>query len=74
MRMNEQATVQDNGAYVIKKSKKSSVIAFIVCVVVAFLIWSYAEAVSLKEEKDKAALGGDNAVTENTEAAQSANE
>ncbi len=72
MRMNEQTTAQDNGAYVVKKSKKSSVIAFIVCVVVAFLIWSYAEAVALKEEKDKAL--GENTVVENTEAAESANE
>ena len=54
MRMNEQNMAQENGAYVIKKSKKSSVIAFIVCVVVAFLIWSYAEALALKAEKDGA--------------------
>ena len=67
--MNEQNMAQDNGAYVIKKSKKSSVIAFIICVVVAFLIWSYAEALALKEEKDKAALGADSAVTETEQGA-----
>lgn len=64
MRMNEHNMAQENGAYVIKKSKKSSVIAFIVCVVVAFLVWSYAEALALKEKNDMAALGAESAVTE----------
>ncbi len=74
MRMNEQTAAQENGAYIIKKSKKSSVIAFIVCVVVAFLIWSYAEALALKEAKDNAAMGGKSDVTDVTDAEQSANE
>lgn len=64
MRMNEQNIAPEGGAYVIKKNKKSSVVAFIVCIVVAFLIWSYAEALALKAEKDQAALGADTTVTE----------
>lgn len=34
----------DDGSYVVKKTKKSSIFAFIVCVLVAFVIWAYAEA------------------------------
>lgn len=71
--MNEQNMAPENGAYVIKKSKRSSIVAFIVCVVVAFLIWSYADALALKEEKEKAEIGTEPAVTDSVEAEQGAN-
>ena len=32
----------DDGSYVIKKNRKFSVIAFILCVLIAFVIWLYA--------------------------------
>ncbi len=72
--MNEQNMASENGAYVIKKSKRSSIVAFIVCVVVAFLIWSYADALALKEEKEKASLNTEPAVTDVSEAEQGADE
>lgn len=34
----------DDGSYVVKKSKRSSVIAFIICLLIAFVIWAYASA------------------------------
>ena len=32
----------NDGTYVVKKSRKSSVLAFIVCVLIAFVVWAYA--------------------------------
>lgn len=32
----------DDGSYVVKKSRKFDIFAFIVCVLVAFVIWVYA--------------------------------
>ena len=33
----------DDGSFVVKKSRKFDIIAFIVCLLVAFAIWIYAE-------------------------------
>ncbi len=33
----------DDGSYVVKKSRKFDIFVFIVCVLVAFVIWVYAE-------------------------------
>jgi hypothetical protein len=41
----------DDGSYVVKKSKKSSILAFIICILVAFIIWAYAEATEKKNEE-----------------------
>ncbi len=38
------AESHDDGSYVVKKSKKSSVLAFILCLLIAFVIWAYADA------------------------------
>lgn len=38
------AETHDDGSYVVKKTKKSSILAFIFCVLIAFVIWAYAEA------------------------------
>lgn len=40
----ENTVMHDDGTYVVKKSKKSSIFAFILCVLIAFVIWAYAEA------------------------------
>lgn len=37
-------TEHDDGSYVTKKSKKSSIFAFILCVLIAIVVWAYAEA------------------------------
>ena len=38
----------DDGTYVVKKTKKTSIFAFIICVLVAFVIWAYVEATEAK--------------------------
>ena len=45
------STEHDDGSYVVKKSKKSSIFAFVICVLVAFIIWAYAEATEKKNEE-----------------------
>ncbi len=34
----------DDGSYVVKKSKKANIFAFIACVLIAIIMWAYAEA------------------------------
>ena len=34
----------DDGTYVVKKSRKSNILAFILCLLVAFVIWAYTES------------------------------
>ncbi len=51
----------DDGSYVIKKSRKSSIFAFILCLLVAFFIWLYAtnkeqQRIAEEEGTDKEAL------------------
>lgn len=50
------AESHDDGSYVVKKSKKSSVLAFILCLLCAFVIWAYADATEAenKAEADSA--------------------
>ncbi len=45
------SSVIDDGTYVVKKSRKSSIFAFIVCVLVAFIIWASAEATEKKQQE-----------------------
>lgn len=42
--------VENDGTYVVPKNRKKSILAFILCVLVAFLIWIYA---SNKEDKER---------------------
>ncbi len=45
----------DDGSYVIKKSRKFSFLAFILCMLIAFAIWVYAtnkELRSVEEEEN----------------------
>ncbi len=34
----------DDGTYVVKKSKKAGILAFVLCLLIAFVIWAYATA------------------------------
>jgi len=43
--------INDDGSYVVKKSKKSNVLAFILCVVIAFIIWIYTVNLEMLEQK-----------------------
>ena len=43
--------VNDDGSYVVKKSKKSNIFAFILCIIIAFVIWMYSVSVELNEQK-----------------------
>lgn len=38
----QEETVYDDGSYIVKKSKKANIIAFVLCVLFAFVIWLYA--------------------------------
>ncbi len=42
----------DDGTYVVKRSKKSSILAFIICILLAIVIWSYAEAADKQNKQD----------------------
>lgn len=42
--------VNDDGSYVVKKSKKSNIFAFILCVIIAFVIWLYTVSVEINEQ------------------------
>jgi YbbR domain-containing protein len=44
---------RDDSSYVAKKPKKFNIFAFILCVLIAFIIWIYASSV---EEKNKELL------------------
>ena len=46
------AAEHDDGTYIVKRSKKSNVFAFIVCVLIAFVIWAYAESTENKQSDD----------------------
>ena len=49
--------VHNDGTYVVKKNRKESVIALIVCVLIAFAIWIYARNAELQEHKEQAPSG-----------------
>ena len=39
--MSKQTHEHNDGSYVVKKNKKSTVFAFIICFLIAFVIWAY---------------------------------
>lgn len=47
----EKENVYD-GSYVVKKSRKHNILAFILCVLIAFTIWLYATNKNSEEEKE----------------------
>ena len=62
--------VNDDGSYVVKKSRKSNVFAFILCVIIAFIIWMYCVSVELNDQKKaNANLVPESHATETTGAA-----
>lgn len=48
----EKENVYDDGTYVVKKSRKHNIFAFIICLLVAFLVWVYAANKEREEIKD----------------------
>ncbi len=68
MRKNKNNDIEhDDGTYVVKKSGKSSILAFIVCVLLAVVIWASAEA-SEKSKAEQLAEMVDTAGQQTTEA------
>ena len=57
---------EENGNYVVKKGRKSNIIAFILCFLVACIIWIYATNAERKDEAE-AQSGNTLAVTEAVE-------
>ena len=53
----EKENFYEDGNYVVKKTRKHSILAFIVCVLVAFTIWLYAT------NKDNERIAKDNSET-----------
>lgn len=49
------AETHDDGSYVVKKTKKSSILAFIFCLLIAFVIWAYAEATESSDDENASA-------------------
>ena len=49
--------VHNDGTYVVRKNRKESIIALIVCVLIAFAIWIYARNAELKGQKEQAPTG-----------------
>ena len=43
MNRNKYREEHEDGSYVIKKNRRSNILAFIVCVLIAFIIWAIAE-------------------------------
>ena len=39
----------EDGSYVVKKSRRSNILAFIVCVLIAFCIWAIAESAKARK-------------------------
>ena len=60
----------DDGSYVVKKNRKFDIFAFIACLLVAFLIWSFAESRANETPTDASSENGTASVTE-TEAQES---
>ena len=49
-KQNEQT--HDDGSYVVNKSRKRNIIAFILCVLIAFVIWLYASNIEEKKQAE----------------------
>ena len=44
--------MHDDGTYVVKKSRKKNIVAFILCVLVALIVWLYASNVEQKLQEE----------------------
>ena len=54
----------DDGSFVVKKNRKFDIFAFIVCLLVAFVIWAYAEGRANDALADASGENGTVTVTE----------
>ncbi len=45
--------VHDDGTYVVKKNRKESIVALIICILIAFAIWIYAKNAEIKENSEE---------------------
>lgn len=52
----------DDGSYVVKKSRRSNILAFIVCLLIAFVIWAIAEGAKVRKPAPDSG-SGDGAAT-----------
>ena len=50
---NKDENVYDDGTYVVKKNRKESIIALIVCILIAFAIWVYAKNAEIREANEQ---------------------
>lgn len=44
--------MSDDGTYVVKKNRKMNIVAFILCVLIAAVIWLYATNIEEKEREE----------------------
>lgn len=49
----EKENVYDDGSYVVKKSRKYNILALIICLLVAFVVWLYAANAEREENNQK---------------------
>lgn len=49
----EKENVYDDGSYVVKKSRKYNILALIICLLVAFVVWLYAANTEREENNQK---------------------
>ena len=45
-----------DGSYVTKKSGKSSIVAFILCLLIAIVVWAYAEATEAQKPETESSV------------------
>ena len=64
----EKENVYDDGTYVVKKSRKHNILAFIICLLVAFVVWVYAANKEREEIKNKDTEGVQSVETADTSA------
>ena len=64
----EKENVYDDGSYVVKKSRRHNILALIVCILVAFVVWLYSANTEREENKQKENEGTQTAVTTDTSA------
>ena len=49
MMRNKYREEHEDGSYVVRKSRRSNILAFIVCVLIAFCIWAVAEGTKARK-------------------------
>ena len=64
----EKENVYEDGSYVVKKSRKHNILALIICILVAFVVWLYAANQEREENKDKNTVASQSAETVETSA------